>query len=486
MCGLLGYIRQDTARSQSVFSKFITQGLIIDTLRGDDGSGVFRASEDPKSNERWSWAKSVSDGYAFTNEDNFLKLSKRFNTDWTVNAHNRAATAGSVSSNNSHPFSDKNKNVILVHNGTLRGTWALPLNQQKCGVEVDSHALACNLGHVPPSAAGKEVLSNIQGAFTLLWYDNRDHTMNICRNSERPLHMGMSSTYGSLFYMSEAAQLQFLNERLKLGIDKIYQPAPGLFMKFSPGSLKPKVETVDLNSSRGSQWSVNSFRKGWRQADGQSNTSRRASSNNTAPPRTPNRVLVGGRMRDIPKILVKALNDAKLDPKDRLLMVPIRHREADGTYCQIVGHNATLDLTITLHDVPINLATRAFNQPWLVRPIGIKTLLDPDTKKPGRMVYAQLVNSDAKGLTEVVTYPRKKSSFTEARAVPGGALLGPCETPISEASFVGLTADGCGGCGDKVYVYQADEIRWLDDIPVCATCQDVYGEDINNYFGDGT
>jgi hypothetical protein len=91
--------------------------------------------------------------------------------------HNRKATQGSINSINAHPF--HSGNIVLVHNGTLRGDH----KKDYAPVDVDSHALAIAFDE----QGAENVIPKINGAFALIWWDVSKNRLFAVRNDERPL-----------------------------------------------------------------------------------------------------------------------------------------------------------------------------------------------------------------------------------------------------------------------------------------------------------
>ncbi len=119
--------------------------------------------------------------------------------------HNRYATMGAKTAQNAHPF--QIGDVTLVHNGTLDNQGRLP---DSTDFEVDS----CNIAHAINKEGIDVTIQKLQGAFTLIWHDARDQTVNFVRNSKRPLYM-VEFTDGTWAAASEKDMLLWLNSRRK-------------------------------------------------------------------------------------------------------------------------------------------------------------------------------------------------------------------------------------------------------------------------------
>lgn len=175
MCGLVSMI----ARRQSGFMhkdvEIFEQMLILDTVRGKDSTGSF--SKFGNGDVRVIKHGSHPFNLFTTNEWKDYRGAVIQRGKFIV-GHNRAATRGSVNTDNAHPFVEDH--IILVHNGTLLEQ--ANLTDKK--TDVDSHAIAHALA--AEEDPGK-VLKEINGAFALIWYNTKTDKLYCARNAERPL-----------------------------------------------------------------------------------------------------------------------------------------------------------------------------------------------------------------------------------------------------------------------------------------------------------
>jgi UDP-N-acetylglucosamine transferase subunit ALG13 len=204
MCGIVGCISKHGTLNWYADNLF-TNLLRIDSIRGEDATGVFGVT----GGGHVDHLKGNVDGWAFTQWSGYKKFKDRIKDYKIVVGHNRKATSGSIEAKNAHPF--REKHIILVHNGAIRNAKGL------ADTEVDSHAIAHALAeHDPVVALGK-----LDGAYALVWYDSSDKTLNLARNSERPLHL---IEYPSMWIISSEAGLGlWLNGRENRKHDKILQ-----------------------------------------------------------------------------------------------------------------------------------------------------------------------------------------------------------------------------------------------------------------------
>lgn len=232
MCGIVGVITTCknglTTDQQDMFNML----LQIDTLRGKDSTGVFGI----ENNGNVHIAKDVGNGYSFTNTPEYAALAaKMWQRGFAMVGHNRAATRGSITDKNAHPFNVDDK-LVLVHNGSYFGDHTHLANTQ-----VDSEAIAitiCNGGQ------GKieESLSQVNSAYALVWYDVVSKKLNIIRNEHRPLFWAQADD--AWYFASEAEMLNFAAARCKVK----FKDAPRAFPEHMLSSWE--VGTTNLTNTK--------------------------------------------------------------------------------------------------------------------------------------------------------------------------------------------------------------------------------------------
>jgi hypothetical protein len=172
MCGIVCLVsKHKNGFFYPDLSGVFEQMLFADTLRGKDGTGVFYNVENK--------IKSLKIGGTAETFMATPEWSKAFQSIFQkgrfVVGHNRAATKGEKTTENAHPFQEGP--ITLVHNGTLNN------HKHLAETEVDSHAIAVSIA----KEGIKETVKKISGAYTLVWSDAKQKTLNIIRNYQRPL-----------------------------------------------------------------------------------------------------------------------------------------------------------------------------------------------------------------------------------------------------------------------------------------------------------
>ena len=219
MCGIVGLIARHGTLPFYAESLF-TNLVMMDTIRGPDGTGVFGITSSGHVDSQ----KGNTDGYVFTRSKQYQDFKARIRDYRIVVGHNRKATVGATSAENAHPF--RERHIIMVHNGTLRGTTGLK------NTEVDSHAICHALADHDPVQA----LEKINGAYALVWYDASDKTLNLARNSERPLSL-LEYPVGWCI-ASEAGLPAWLNNRENRKVEKIMMVPEKKILTFKLDALE--------------------------------------------------------------------------------------------------------------------------------------------------------------------------------------------------------------------------------------------------------
>lgn len=232
MCGIVGLVSKTSSGFFKHHTDVFTNMLRMDTIRGSDSTGVFGITAAGNIDVQ----KGDADGWTFTNTSQYEKFStKLYRAYRIVVGHNRKATRGAISAHNAHPFSEGN--ITLVHNGTV-------YNQEDLNTtaEVDSHAIA----HALNEHNAGDALEKIHGAFALVWYNSEDRTLNLARNSERPLYI---VEYDKCWAIASEAELPvWLFRREQQQHIKVVEVPIEKIIQFKLNQLNKEPEFIDYKN----------------------------------------------------------------------------------------------------------------------------------------------------------------------------------------------------------------------------------------------
>ena len=408
MCGIVGFISLKDDLYVPEKAHFMHFALTLDTLRGFDSTGIISVEEG--FNVRTQHSLMAGDRFVHS------KHYKRNNVKaWAKVGHNRAATKGSVKLQNAHPFTFGP--ITLVHNGTLTNQGESIKTYDK-RLEVDSMQIALALSKAEPGEAD-DTLEHIDGSFALVWTDTRDKSINMTRNSDRPIHFCYNPAKEIMWFMSDGMHLKSINKSLfrrqaEGGV--VYQMDKYKILKFKKGSLVPEVTTFvpfvrPVNTTHyGKPSNKGGSHKGksaleravdkWTPGSG-SETKARSAGTGLKP--MDMRITVNGKYR---KLLLKHLlelrREYELKPQDLLEFVPVvRYKQVNGRYTVFgdIIHRAWGDgeWDAILYNVKPAMANAYMDRSWMVNPVGLSR---PHTQPQGReqvtvpSVLCDLINCD--------------------------------------------------------------------------------------------
>lgn len=211
--------------------------LYIDKERGRDSTGVFTVlnsgvcmvAKEASTPEQFMYSKDAEELF-----------QKAYGTGSCLVGHNRSATRGSVSDENAHPFNQGD--IVLVHNGTLTNHKAISKT------EVDSDAIAEALNNYQGDNLG-DVFGKLYGAYSCIWYDNRDQSLNFFRNSQRP--MWLYEDDNITYFASEPVMIMYalIRENIKWDKDKCFELPVHHHLKYvlqKGGGMKKHAEPQEV------------------------------------------------------------------------------------------------------------------------------------------------------------------------------------------------------------------------------------------------
>lgn len=233
MCGIVGIISKIPGGLYHTDLDLFEELLVCDSVRGLDSTGVFGIH---KNKQAKSLKVAAEPHSLFRCEEWGDFRTKAVSSMTSLVGHNRSATRGAVNSTNAHPFTEGS--IVLVHNGTLHNH--KDFNKD---VEVDSHAIT----HAFNERPAKEVLKEINGAFTFVWYDRRVGRLFIARNNERPL--AYVETSSNIIFASEGPMLDWILGRKAGTYDKAASFPVGELISFDNKGNK-ESETFEMYSPK--------------------------------------------------------------------------------------------------------------------------------------------------------------------------------------------------------------------------------------------
>lgn len=177
MCGLVGVITKNLNGFTQAEVDSFEQMLYADKVRGSDGTGIFYNTKKSKPLVKTLKAPYGSSIFIETKEFHRAKETLYQQSNFAI-GHNRAATKGEKTVENTHPF--REKHIVLVHNGTIPNHKNLHDT-----LASDSHSICHSFAEI----GAKETLKKIDGAFALIWFDSQERSLNLCRNYQRPLYI---------------------------------------------------------------------------------------------------------------------------------------------------------------------------------------------------------------------------------------------------------------------------------------------------------
>lgn len=197
MCGLVGIAGHLTQADSNILVDLLK---VSAPFRGEDSTGVFSVGRYSKSNAV-RMLKQVGPPYELINTVGFSTVIQG-TTSRGLFGHVRKKTVGDVSRHTAHPFFEND--VIGMHNGTLLHGWQKLTDET---YPVDSQAIMAALSQTDDPVP---VLEKLNGAFALIWFDQRTGYLNIARNEQRQLWYAFSKDRKRIFWASEWQFLEFV------------------------------------------------------------------------------------------------------------------------------------------------------------------------------------------------------------------------------------------------------------------------------------
>lgn len=210
MCGISSLFHNLKHHNRDI-ENVMFNALWTGSIRGHHSTGLIYEAEG-----KVDHFKKAVPGYDFMHLPITNQVLQNISKTPYLIIHNRAATQGEVKHTNAHPF--QFDHITGVHNGTL--SFYHDLTPKDVHHPVDSMHLYDAMSRKGWAAIAPEV----RGSFNLLWHDDTDNTIHMCKNTDRPYVFAKIKKFDALIGMSEKAMLKWLVKRHRLEIEYCWTP----------------------------------------------------------------------------------------------------------------------------------------------------------------------------------------------------------------------------------------------------------------------
>ena len=420
MCGLVGVVSSG-ALSEHLLKTFDDM-LYFDAVRGWHSTGVAKIGV----GKTVYTHKRAVPAMAYMDEayKGFIKEKER---PQLLIGHNRAATQGTVTDKNAHPFT--HGDITLVHNGTLfahrnicKGSYMF---------DVDSEAIC----HAISTIGAKETLEKLNGAFALVWYDASDCTLNFARNNDRTLWIASNSNDDILAWASEQHMLLCaLERRNTTRASYTVESLPTL------EHVKYSLKVTNKEKSLITKFKEYTYSYFGYNYEGGSNLDYGLDDYYSAK-----------KACNKPMSTKKPFTPASEKETLEFVITKITRQYNSPSRGVLEGHTRET-----------NKAVKAFN-------VNIDLFEEDDWCK-GMLDYKQNSHNYATRKQEEVLVLKSISKIAKKDTVPG-YVKGPNDTYITQTRYLTLVAGGCSMCGKVLSTIEAPTVTWMDiDVPLCKNC----------------
>lgn len=473
MCGIIGFIAGRSfgkgslswTEQHQALNAYVTQMLYLDAFRGPHATGLMRVDKKNPKSEPFVHKRALH-AFDFMLQPQVEQMLRNLDDAVCVVGHNRYATQGGAYPNkNAHPF--QSGHITLVHNGHVTNMYQIL--KGKTLHEVDSANVCAALAEL----GWEQVLPNLKGAYSLVWHDAQEGTLNMVRNNERPMYwvgLGDADTpWEGVLFGSEMEMVTFVAKRTGIPIhDKFYYPPEHTLFKWSlddPGKYTiHKFEAVKEAANSGPFPGAGTVVGGTATGThtGTTRTSTTESDSNKSVRRATH------RLRAEADLSYRQIIQFKCEG-----FTPYKNQR--GEYGCLYGTAVTsgmakpLKLGVEIHHIKKQVWNAYLKVRQTTADVPVRAINVKQGQRKKRVVAAEFVFN-------IEDWVNKKGQPIEQREE--GTVVRTCRGPgnrlIPETYFNELVRGGCSHCGGNLDIADAQSIVWAGEMeksPICAPCQ---------------
>lgn len=231
MCGIVGMVDFSKKGFYLRDKELFQEMLITNSIRGAHSTGIFGGKIDGNVD----YAKCTGNPYELIYHPDAMEMWNRLISKYKfMVGHGRHATKGAINPANAHPF--QVDHITMVHNGTVR---------QSSLVNVQAHSVdSLAIAHALTKYDAKDVLADIEGAYSLVWHDSKEDRLYLAHNNQRPLAIGYNEKEDRMLFASEYGMLKYIGGRNGFVFDELMNIPIDEIWSFDAHSMKPEKEKI--------------------------------------------------------------------------------------------------------------------------------------------------------------------------------------------------------------------------------------------------